>query len=54
MPVCKQHGMWPCVRCVTRAIQRCELENIERAKNNQDMHDIDGLKKELARIESSI
>lgn len=55
MPGCKNHGKWPCAICLTINIAKYEIENEERIKAGRtDLHDIPGLKKELARIESNI
>lgn len=55
MPVCRWHGMHPCPKCLSKFIILYQTENEQRIKQGRtDLHDVDGLRRELARIESNI
>ena len=42
---CKKHsGNYPCLQCLLDDIKQCEIENIERTKTKEPLHDVEGLK----------
>ena len=55
MPVCRFHGVWPCLQCKLKTYKDCIDDNIKRKNENKPLdkdgklmlHDLKDLRKDI-------